>query len=384
VFPLDEKFLAALDRIEEAGGVAVGFDRLLMLLTGAETIAEVTALSRRRGVPGRAEGAVIAFRFLRTVLGWAWIFADTMVSATAIGISGETGFSEAPVLRAWARRFLRVAGARVIVRREAELEPDRSYIFVSNHTSNLDVAAILSVNDHPMRFIAKKELKWIPLFGWAARRMGHVFIDRKDRAARPRPSGSGIGRGLRARRCSSSPKGRDRWPTSCCRSRKVQRSAALETHLDCVPIAVAGARAVLKPKGLSLFQPGTVAVVFGEPIPSSSHALDRRDELVAEQRTAVENALRRARRSSPGSRGKRLGPPSGVPAEDARFARSSLSLAIAVSNMSISNRRRWRSSLLISQRPTCACRTRGSLVAASRARSMSASSSTRRSAGGSD
>jgi len=41
VFPLDEKFLAALDRIPEAGGVAVGFDRLLMLITGAETIAEV-------------------------------------------------------------------------------------------------------------------------------------------------------------------------------------------------------------------------------------------------------------------------------------------------------------------------------------------------------
>jgi elongation factor P--(R)-beta-lysine ligase len=41
VFPLDEKFLAALDRIREAGGVAVGFDRLQMLVTGAETIADV-------------------------------------------------------------------------------------------------------------------------------------------------------------------------------------------------------------------------------------------------------------------------------------------------------------------------------------------------------
>jgi elongation factor P--(R)-beta-lysine ligase len=41
VYPLDEPFLAAVARMPEAGGVAVGFDRLLMLLTGAETIAEV-------------------------------------------------------------------------------------------------------------------------------------------------------------------------------------------------------------------------------------------------------------------------------------------------------------------------------------------------------
>src|SRR2546427_4731657 len=39
VFPIDEKFLAALDLIPEAGGVAVGFDRPLMLPTRAETIA---------------------------------------------------------------------------------------------------------------------------------------------------------------------------------------------------------------------------------------------------------------------------------------------------------------------------------------------------------
>jgi lysyl-tRNA synthetase class 2 len=41
VFPLDEKFLAALPDIGEAGGVAVGLDRLLMLLTGATAIADV-------------------------------------------------------------------------------------------------------------------------------------------------------------------------------------------------------------------------------------------------------------------------------------------------------------------------------------------------------
>ena len=40
-YPLDERFLAALPHMPEAGGVAVGLDRLLMLLTGAAAIEEV-------------------------------------------------------------------------------------------------------------------------------------------------------------------------------------------------------------------------------------------------------------------------------------------------------------------------------------------------------
>jgi lysyl-tRNA synthetase class 2 len=40
-YPIDEAFLEALPRMPEAGGVAVGLDRLLMLLTGAEAIEDV-------------------------------------------------------------------------------------------------------------------------------------------------------------------------------------------------------------------------------------------------------------------------------------------------------------------------------------------------------
>ena len=71
--------------------------------------------------------------------------------------------------------------------------------------------------------------------------------------------------------------------------------AALAGGLDCVPIGVTGAREVLPPKGLPLFRPGTIAVVFGAPIPIAGHTLDDRDRLVAEQRTAVEACVREAR-----------------------------------------------------------------------------------------
>ena len=41
VYPIDELFLEAVGRMPEAGGVAVGFDRLLMLLCGASSIEDV-------------------------------------------------------------------------------------------------------------------------------------------------------------------------------------------------------------------------------------------------------------------------------------------------------------------------------------------------------
>jgi len=249
---------------------------------------------------------VIALRFLRTVLGWAWIVADTLISALIIGSAGETEFSER-VLRGWARRVLWAAGARLVVQRDAPLEPDRSYVFVSNHTSNLDVPAIVSVIDHPMRFIAKQELSRIPVFGWAARRMGHVFIDRKDRSGATKAIRGRIERGLRGASLFFFAEGTRSVTDEMLPFKKGAAVAALETHLDCVPVAVAGARAVLKPKGISLFQPGPVAVVFGKPIPSSGRPLESRDDLVAEQRTGVEEALREARELVNGASRARAG-----------------------------------------------------------------------------
>ncbi|WP_242340944.1 MULTISPECIES: EF-P lysine aminoacylase EpmA [Anaeromyxobacter] len=47
VFPLDEPFLEAVGRMPPAGGVAVGFDRLLMLVAGAEAIEDVLLFPAR-------------------------------------------------------------------------------------------------------------------------------------------------------------------------------------------------------------------------------------------------------------------------------------------------------------------------------------------------
>lgn len=237
---------------------------------------------------------MIVLLFLRTVLGWGVILVATMVHAFLIVLGGESDFSE-KVLRSWARIFLSVAGGRLEVKHEAPLDPHKSYVFVSNHTSNLDAPAILAAMDRPLRFIAKQELSRIPVFGWAAKRMGHVFIDRKDTRSATLAIRRRIDKGLTGVALFFFAEGTRSTTDGLLPFKKGAAIAALETGLDCVPIAVAGARDVLKPKGLSVFRPGPVAVVFGAPIPVAGHVLERRDELVAVQREAVGRALEEAR-----------------------------------------------------------------------------------------
>jgi 1-acyl-sn-glycerol-3-phosphate acyltransferase len=232
-------------------------------------------------------------RALRTFLGVPLIALAVIPFGLLIVLAGESEASER-FLRAWCRLVLFCAGARVVARVHP-LDRSRTYVFVSNHTSNIDVPAILSVSPEPLRFIAKAELGRIPLFGWAARRMGHVFIDRRDSHGAAKAIGERITRGLRGVGLFFFAEGTRSTSGELLPFKKGAAVAALSSGIDCVPIGIAGAREVLAPKGFSLFRPGPIGVVFGEPIPVTGHTLDDRDRLVAEQRKAVEACVQEAR-----------------------------------------------------------------------------------------
>jgi len=233
---------------------------------------------------------MIVLRFLHTIFGWLFILLWTMFLACFIVVAGDTEFSE-KVLRVWSRVWLAAVGARVLSQRHPSIDKTKSYVYVSNHTSDLDVPAILATAQVPLRFIAKKELQRIPVFGWAARRMGHVFIDRKDSRGAALAIKRRIARGLQGVGLFFFAEGTRSTTEALLPFKKGAAIAAIETGLDCVPIAVVGARDVVKPKGFGLFHPGPIAVVFGEPVSIAGHTLEDRDALVAVQRAAVERAI---------------------------------------------------------------------------------------------
>jgi lysyl-tRNA synthetase class 2 len=45
IYPIDERFLAALSRMPPSAGNALGFDRLVALVTGADGIGDVMSMT---------------------------------------------------------------------------------------------------------------------------------------------------------------------------------------------------------------------------------------------------------------------------------------------------------------------------------------------------
>lgn len=63
------------------------------------------------------------------------------------------------------------------------VDKNKSYIYVSNHTSYLDIPGITLTIPTQFRPLAKKELKRIPVFGWIAQ-SACVIVDRSSNESR--------------------------------------------------------------------------------------------------------------------------------------------------------------------------------------------------------
>lgn len=66
---------------------------------------------------------------------------------------------------------------------EQNLEKNKSYMLVANHTSMLDIMLMLYVSKNPFVFVGKKELAKIPVFGFFYKRVC-ILVDRSDAKSR--------------------------------------------------------------------------------------------------------------------------------------------------------------------------------------------------------
>jgi 1-acyl-sn-glycerol-3-phosphate acyltransferase len=223
------------------------------------------------------------------VLTQALLIFDTLrVSVATVADSIIGGVDAADTdrrLRWWGDACLRHAGMELTIENADAVDWSRAYVVMSNHQSYMDIPALAVALHGRVRFVAKRELFKVPVWGKAMREAGIIPIDRQNRqsaigslrvAAETIRSGHNIWiapEGTRSRTGEIGP------------LKKGGFLLAMETGAPIVPMVVSGTRDAW-PKGTNRIERGKHARIhFGPPIPVENKT---RDELM----TAVDTFFR--------------------------------------------------------------------------------------------
>jgi len=226
-------------------------------------------------------GIVFALKLLGIVVNTA-LMAPMVALAAAADARRAYGLS-----RMWAWVNLGISGVRVHTIRRGPLDPTRPYVFMSNHASHFDILAVVAaLPEMQLRWVAKRELADIPIFGWALGRAGHIIIDRSN----PEQAMASLRAAKKTMDTGVSvmifPEGtREGHDHELLPLKKGGFLLAIETGTPIVPIAVKNSRAILARDSVRIHA-GTIEVVVGEPIPVAGQT---REALIDE----VERFLRR-------------------------------------------------------------------------------------------
>jgi 1-acyl-sn-glycerol-3-phosphate acyltransferase len=192
----------------------------------------------------------------------------------------------------WSRLHLWALGVTVEYR-GAPPPPDAlPCVFVANHQSIVDMWAIAIRLPTSTRFVAKKSLFRIPIFGWAIRAGGFIPIDRanKDKAIGSLAlAGEALERGNSIILFAEGTRSRDG------RLKPFKKGPfllAMHAKVPVVPVAISGAGAVVRP-GSMVVTPGTVKVTFLPPIDTTPYRAEEFERLAGDARDAIAAHLTR-------------------------------------------------------------------------------------------
>jgi len=234
----------------------------------------------------------------RSIYVWTLVFILVIIytlPATIAGWIDPTGEKGAAVCRSWARLVLRLTGVKVFVVGEEKAPAGGPRIYMSNHQSYFDVIALMGHLPDNGRFVAKKSLEYIPIFGFAMRNVGTIIIDRKKpeqaRKVLSEIGGDRMSGGMGVIIFPEGTRSRDG------RLQEFKRGGfvlAIQTGAAIVPVGIHGSREILPAKGYTV-KPGEIYIAIGEPIRTDNLTLEDRNRLIEQTRKSIENLMAQAK-----------------------------------------------------------------------------------------
>jgi 1-acyl-sn-glycerol-3-phosphate acyltransferase len=190
-----------------------------------------------------------------------------------------------------ARNWLRLSGVRVKVQGLELLDAKQAYVFVSNHRSYLDTAAMFIYTGRRIGLLAKKELLKVPVLGVGMGFVNVMAIDRSNRESAIRTTEAAAQRIKSGVSFAVFVEGTRAKPGELLPFKKGAFYMARQAGVPVVPVAIKNSD-VLMGKGTGVARAGTIEMVFMKPMNTLERVSDEAiDQLMAETRQVIKKEL---------------------------------------------------------------------------------------------
>ncbi|HKP80653.1 MAG TPA: lysophospholipid acyltransferase family protein [Pyrinomonadaceae bacterium] len=190
-----------------------------------------------------------------------------------------------------ARNWLRLSGVRVEVRGLELLDPKQTYVFVSNHRSYLDTAAMFVFTGRRIGLLAKKELLKVPVLGVGMGFVNVMAIDRTNRESAIRTTEAAARRIQSGVSFAVFVEGTRAKPGELLPFKKGAFYMARQAGVPVVPVAIRNSD-VLMGKGTGEARSGTIVMVFLPPVEMVGIKTDEdMNQLIASVRDSIAREL---------------------------------------------------------------------------------------------
>jgi 1-acyl-sn-glycerol-3-phosphate acyltransferase len=183
---------------------------------------------------------------------------------------------------------VRIAGVKVQPIGLEQLDRSRTYVFMSNHVSDIDPPLLLPLIPGRTSVMAKQELFSYPILGRAMRMGSLVPVDRGNRDAGIAAVGAAAEVVKQGIHMTIFVEGSRSLDGKLQPFKKGPFYLAAECKAPVVPVTISGTYYV-KPKGRFAIKPGTVTVAFHKPIEPSEFGT--REQLTEKVRAAINSGL---------------------------------------------------------------------------------------------
>jgi len=191
---------------------------------------------------------------------------------------------------AWARFNSFITPMFVTVINKSNIRKNQSYVIVVNHQSLYDIFVLYGWLPVDSRWVAKNEVRHIPILGYYCYKAGHIYIDRSDHKTAIDSINAAKNKIADGTSIVFFPEGTRSMTGDLIEFKKGAFKFALDVNLPILPVTITGTRDILPAGTIGLF-PGRARMIFHEPIHVAGYTDDTIKDLMTRVKQVIQSGL---------------------------------------------------------------------------------------------